>query len=362
MGSPAGDVAGRFAVVDAEGAPYELGYEHGRRCAELIARFARVGMPSYLGCAPAELPAVVGDALPAYTRCIEDHAPHLLEEIRGIAAGAGLAFEEALVLQLRPELGYVRRRRKDACTSLGVRAGASATGAPLIAQNVDMALELLDYGVMLRLRPRSGPAILTWTLAGVVGQTGINAWGLGRCGNVVFSAGWRVGVPTAILFRLALEQRTVADVEDLCARLPRAKSNNFLLCDGGDRVASLELTVDEQRAVEPGGDGIVVHANHYRHPDLAPKDVGPYGEGSRLREKRIAELAAGRRTRLGETELQGFLSDHANAPHSICGHGAPGLQTIAACVLNPGHGRLWASRGNPCVAGYHLYTLERSRH
>ncbi len=357
MGSAPGDVAARFPVVEAAGSPYELGYQHGRRCAELITRFARVGMPEYLGCPPAQLLPIVGDQLPAYARCIERDAPHLVEEIRGIAAGAGLAFEEALVLQLRPELGYVRRRRKEACTSLGLRAAASATGSPLIAQNVDMTLELLEYGIILHLTPRSGPAILTWTLAGVVGQTGINSWGLGRCGNVVFSAGWRVGVPTAILFRLALEQRTVADVVDLCARLPRAKSNNFLICDAGDHVASLELTVDEQRVVEPEGDGIVVHANHYRHPDLVPMDVGPYGEGSRLREKRIAELAGGRRAPIGETELQDFLSDHANAPHGICGHGAPGLQTIAACVLNPGQGRLWVSRGNPCAAGYHLYTL-----
>ena len=51
------------------------------------------------------------------------------------------------------------------------------------------------------------------------------------------------------------------------------------------------------------------------------------------------------------------MSDHANAPHSICGHGAPGLQTITACVLNPAEGRLWVSRGNPCAADYHLYTL-----
>lgn len=359
MGGTAGELAPGFPVVEADGGPYDLGLAHGRQCAELIHRFARVGMPQYLGCAPAELLAVVGGELPAYAAAIQAAAPHLVEEMRGIATGAGLAFEEILVLQLRPELGYVRRLRKDACTSIGLRAGRSRTGAPLVAQNVDMALELLDYGVILRLRPRTGPAILAWTLAGVVGQTGLNSWGLGRCGNVVMSPGWRVGVPTAILFRLALEQRTVADVAALCARLRRAKSNNFLVCDATDGVACLELTVEDQRLLEPGTDDVVVHGNHYRHPDLVPLDVGPYGEGSRLREKRIAELASGTPGPLGERDLQAFMSDHVNAPHSICGHGAPGLQTIAACVLNAAEGRLWASRGNPCAAGYRCYTLGR---
>jgi hypothetical protein len=71
----------------------------------------------------------------------------------------------------------------------------------------------------------------------------------------------------------------------------------------------------------------------------------------------MAELAAATAGPLGEGELQAFMSDHAGAPHSICGHGAPGLQTIAACVLNPAEGRLWASRGNPCDAGYRCYGL-----
>jgi isopenicillin-N N-acyltransferase-like protein len=352
-------VTAAFPLVEAGGAPRDLGYQHGRQAGELIRRFARVGMPAYVGCEASELMAVLRGELGAYAAVIEAAAPHLVEEIRGIAAGAELAFEEVLLLQLRPEIGYVRRRRAPAgCTSIGVRSGRSATGQPLVAQNVDMALELLDYGILLHLRPRTGPAILAWTLAGVVGQTGINSAGLGRCGNVVFSAGWRVGVPTAILFRLALEQRTADEVGALCARLARAKSNNFLLADLTDRVACLEVTVDEQRWVEPDGDGIVVHANHYRHPDLVPKDVGPYGEGSRLREKRIAELAATPGP-LAAADLQGFLSDHANAPHGICGHGAPGLQTIASCVLDPAEGRFWLSRGNPCQAGYRAYTLER---
>lgn len=359
MGSAAGELAGRWPTVEAEGAPFELGQAHGRQCAELIGRFARVGMAEYLGCPTAQLLQELSSELAVYAGFVERAAPHLLEEIRGIAAGAGLAFEEALLLQLRPELGYVRRRRRQGCTSIGVRAATSATRAPLVAQNVDMPIELLDYGIVLHLRPRAGPAILCWTLAGVVGQTGINSWGLGRCGNVVMSPGWRVGVPTAVLFRLALEQRTVGDVAALCARLPLAKSNNFLLCDLEDRVACLELTVEEQRLLDADAGGIVVHANHYRHPDLVPKDVGPYGEGSRQREKRMGELARAGGRPIGEADLRAFLSDHANAPHSICGHGAPGLQTLASCVLNPAEGRLLVSRGNPCGSGYHGYTIDR---
>ena len=79
-----------------------------------------------------------------------------------------------------------------------------------------------------------------------------------------------------------------------------------------------------------------------------------------MREKRMLDLVRVA-TGLTENEVQGFLSDHANHPQSICGHGPPGLQTIASCVLDAHRGHLWVSHGNPCQSGYALHTLDVGR-
>jgi len=55
MGSAAGLVSPGFPLVDADGTSYDLGWAHGRQCAELIRHLARVGMPRYLACAPEEM-------------------------------------------------------------------------------------------------------------------------------------------------------------------------------------------------------------------------------------------------------------------------------------------------------------------
>jgi isopenicillin-N N-acyltransferase-like protein len=350
-------MTGSVRVVEVAGSPFELGRQHGQACAEPIVRFVRVGLPAYVRCAPTDLLSTFANELGVYAGAIARVAPHLLEEVRGIAAGAGLAFEEALLLQLRPELGQARRRWVPECTSIGVVSGRATPGGPLLGQNVDMPRELAEYGIVLRLRPTEGPEILTWTLAGVIGQTGINEWGVGRCGNVLFSPGWRPGLPTVVLFRLALESKSVAQVLEWCGDSGRAKSNNFLIGDAEGDVACVEMTVDDHRVLRAGTDGVIVHGNHYRHPDFAAFDRCPYPDGSRRRETRLAELAGATSMPLEALDLQRFLSDHANQPQSICGHGPPGLQTVASCVLDPAHGRLWVSHGNPCQMAYTLYTL-----
>src|SRR5262249_26514395 len=118
--------------------------------------------------------------------------------------------------------------------------------------------------------------------------------------------------------------------------------------------------VDDRRVLQPASDGVIVHGNHYRHPDFIASDRCPYPEGSRRREERLAALAGATAAALGASDLQRFLSDHENRPDSICGHGPPGLQTIASCVLDPGGGHLWVSSGNPCETGYALCTLQAS--
>ena len=350
-----------FPTIQAQGPPFELGRQHGQAAGELITRFARIGLPAFLRCTPAQLVPTFAPRLAAYAAAIGREAPHLLEEIRGIAVGAGITPEESLLLQLRPELGYARRQAPAGCTSIGVAPARTIRGAALLGQNVDMPRDLLEYGIVLHLRPQSGPEILTWTLAGVIGQTGINSWGVGRCGNVLFSGGWRPGLTTTVLFRLALEARTAAGVVDLCARPDRAKSNNFLVSDATGTVATIEMTTDDHRVLDPGADGVIVHANHYQHPDFVPADLCPYPDASRLREKRMLDLAHRAPGPLADGDLQEFLSDHANDPHSICGHGPPGLQTIASCVLEASRGRLWVSHGNPCESGYALHTLDAAR-
>src|SRR5205823_5170693 len=80
----------------------------------------------------------------------EEHCPHLVEEIRGLAEGAQVSLAEALAVQVRGELGQLRA---EGCTTFVVSGRGTASGQTLIGQNSDMEPEVAALGYVLRLLP-----------------------------------------------------------------------------------------------------------------------------------------------------------------------------------------------------------------
>ncbi len=348
--------------ITVEGGAYERGYQYGSQCAELIQYAAREAFPKLLKADTPEKLELLKDEAERYQPFIAEHANHLLDEMRGLADGAGITWREVLLLQTRPELANARHSRLNLldheCTTIGVGGSRTQDGHPIVAQNVDMSEELKDLGMVLRIYPDEGPSILTWTLAGVLGQTGINSAGLGRCGNVLFSGGWRLGVPTSVLFRLALEQETVDGVIELCKRVPRAKSNNFMVCDISGNLADIEMTVENQEVIYPDDDAVLHHTNHYCHPNLIAEDTEPNRRGTQARQARLEVLTAESEGGVIDVDaIMSYLGDHENEPQSICRHGGDGGVTLASCVLAPARSEAYISLGNPCEVNYERYQL-----
>lgn len=340
--------------VQVAGSPYEMGFEHGRACRDRIEYAVRAALLKEINKRNSYTFEEAVNRAMAYMEYGREYAPHLDEELRGIADGAGLLYEEICMLQVRSELAYPASLcATDECSSVAVQAEHPRAQGTLIGTNLDMGEELESLGIALHLEPDQGPRILTWTLAGVVGQTGLNSSGLARCGNVLFSAGWRVGVPTSFLFRRILEQETIEAASELCRSTRRAKSNNILLAHADGQIVNIEMTVDDERFIYPE-DHTLGHTNHYIDPDFEDADLFPDQKDSRRRLERLQQFIE-TAPRFDEAALEQLLCDHANAPNSICKHVAQDrkrLKTVASCVMTPALGRLRLSFGNPCETGF----------
>ena len=71
---------------------------------------------------------------------IHEYNPDYLEEIRGVAEGSGLDFEDILALNCRSELVFVGNELDKAdggCTSIGISSDAGAGGDAFLAHNWD---------------------------------------------------------------------------------------------------------------------------------------------------------------------------------------------------------------------------------
>ena len=142
--------------VRATGSPFEVGYQHGAaRGAELRAflddGLARIGR---LAPEPVSVAALL-PRLAEYSAAIAAATPRLSEELDGLAQGAGISREEAVLLQVRREIiGFQRVPAAGDCTTYASLTAGPA-GGPVLAQTVDLngnlddQIAVLDVGIVL---------------------------------------------------------------------------------------------------------------------------------------------------------------------------------------------------------------------
>jgi isopenicillin-N N-acyltransferase-like protein len=344
----------------ASGNHRELGLQHGAQAGERINRFLEY---------QARLLKISRDTLRAralkWLPLWERYCPHLLEELGGLAEGAGLPLADALASQLRGELGHVE---SSGCTSLAIGPRGTASGDVLIGQTSDMAPDLVQFGYVLQLSPEDKPDVLMWTFGGMIGYHGINEHGVAHFANSLSGGpGWKFVLSHYPLKRMILEQRTVDDVVQLMRDVPVCSNGNYVLCDGTGAVLDVELTSEGPELIRDNGAGFVAHANHYLCAAHAcERNFEQSLPDSFSRQKRIEELVRGRFGAITPDDVKGFFADHQGHPTSICRHPHDGADhpmlahtdhTVAALVAEPAAGRLHVACGNPCENEYHTHTL-----
>src|SRR5215210_5517671 len=279
-------------LVTVRGGPYERGLQHGRQCSDLIARYTdtllqTIRQEAAWRALPID-PSLDRDSLLA--RCLaflpqyEAFAPHLVEEMRGIADGARLTFAEVMLVNVRAEVMGIRsdvvaHRSPDAvaapvdgCTAFALGRSATANGEIVAGQNLDQDPANADLLIMLRVQPDDAPPALMCTFAGLVGYPGINAAGIAVFQNALSTSQWRLrGMPHYLLKRVLLEQVTLAGCIDVLRKARLCSSTNYVLADR-DTVLAVETTPDGIATVAAEND-VVVHANHFADPVLAQHEA-----------------------------------------------------------------------------------------
>ncbi|MGE5590484.1 MAG: C45 family autoproteolytic acyltransferase/hydrolase [Bacillota bacterium] len=345
-----------------KGSAYELGFQHGRAFDQRIRTMSAQSLAwveRTAGVARADLLSRVRQYVPF----VEEATPYLIEEVRGIADGAAIPFEETFALQARFELVYTPAPE---CTVFGAAAERTRDGKVMIGQNMDLPPEDEENIILLHLVPNDGrPEILTATVCGILSQEGINSAGLALCGSLVVSRNWRVGYPNRnFLRRFILEQQDIPAALRAIERVPhRAAGHHLVLADAAGRIIDLEQTPDTYRTFGPE-QGILAHANHYLHPDLVPEeglhDANPrLYRGSVRRRNRMRQLLEAHEGPLDVESLHAILSDHGDGPETICAHAGEHSEskTVISVVAIPQERTLWVGLGNPCESGMKPYFL-----
>jgi len=328
------------------GTPYQRGVRHGRARRAALRAFLDDGLARLDRILPAPVDRDgLGPVLDGYARAITAALPDLAEELRGLADGAALTGDEAVLLQARREiLGYQRVPTMGDCTAYA-RPGAY----PVLAQTVDLNGDLDDQIAVLD----TGRALVL-SFAGLLGYLGVSRTGLAVGLNLVLGGRWRPGVPPYLAIRHLLDVADdVGDAVKLLLDLPLASSRSIMLCDP-ERAGFAEVLGDEVRfhqMAEP------VHTNHFLDPEFAAYDeVNVFARNSSRRRydacrAALADLPA-------DAAAERHFAVLARPPITVAGTGDVRRErTVAAIVALPGRGELHVRPGDPSRSDTEVFRL-----
>lgn len=366
-------------LIELSGGPAERGEQHGEAAREEIA----LGVDNYLaqmkgsGFPLGELDSLTESFLPS----IEKFDPGHLEEMRGIARGAGLPLSHIMLLNARTELlklagnpalraGLEAERGTDGCTTIIVQPERSADKCLVHAHNWDWKATCADTCVVLRIAAAEGPAILVFAEAGTLGRFGFNEAGISITGNYLESERdyRRNGVPLGLLRRKVLQQRNYSEAFGILYSTGKSASNNIAIAHAPSGVVhDLECAPDETFVVEPS-DGLLVHSNHWLSPVALGKmrEIGIANSPcSFWREQRARRLLMNER-RIGNEEIERVLGDKEQMPLSICVPPRPSsitgrTATVASLIMRPAKGEMRLAMKPYAGNAFVTFRIEKER-
>jgi isopenicillin-N N-acyltransferase-like protein len=286
----------------------------------------------------------------------ERHFPEVVEELRGSAEGAGLPFEDLMVLILKSELGAMKNKlqpQTPGCSTLAL----AHKDRLLLAHNEDGHVAYDGLMFLVKVSVPGQPSFLRLTYPGIYSGSapGMNSAGLVVTTNFIDGRAVRPGgIPRYFISRAVRNARTLQEAVKIVTHPDRAFSFHFNLASRRERrILSVETSIDHHQVYEV--EGLYVHTNHLILDEIkATPQNEKYVNSSSMTRYRILTAEAERLfDHLDEVDgdtLMRLLSIHEGAPYSPCRHpqGEVVGTTLAGSLFDVRQGTWRLYYGNPC--------------
>ena len=365
----------RTQHVRVEGTSYQRGRQYGTAARARVRLSVQAYQQAFAHFAGWDWPTVRREAA-RFEAPIGKFRPAYLEEMRGIADGAGLDLTDVLAINVRTEVMYSAKARNAPreprlpaeCSAFAHVPAPGQPGSVILGQNWDWLLHAAQTLVVLEARPDDGPAFVTVVEAGLLAKTGMNAAGLGLVTNALVTDAdtGEPGLPYHVLLRAVLDCGTVTEALKVLQAGLRSSSANYLIAHASGAALDIEAAPGDFTRLYPRfpEDGVLLHTNHFLAPRINPVDLSLWAMPDsavrlqRLRAARTAQAMTGKPPTLDD--FRTLLADHADYPNSVCAHPDPADHpreqgaTIASVLMDLNTRQLWLAAGHPCQAPYEL--------
>lgn len=353
-------------TFDISGTGRELGRQHGEAAREQIRASVAFYKESFKKASGLAWPEIL-ELVPRWIPAIEAYLPGITEELRGIADGSGITFNEVLALNARGELSHgnpFRDEEPEGCSSFAILPEAAADGHTYAGQNWDWLAQTGATVILLRIAQPGKPTIVLQTEAGQIGRHGANSAGIALNANGLGPRfGKPGGLPQPFIRRKILESTEMQSALKAVFDSRQSVCTNLVITHRDGFAIDLETTPERHGWMYPT-DGILAHTNHFVSfvPEQIAATYRPFSVNSLWRLPRLERGLQAVRTATGPAgtrdAIADALRDHFGHPNSLCKHDDPRqgtgdrYHTVASSIVDLTSGDYWISSGPPCENEY----------
>jgi len=353
----------KLKVIEVSGSHYEMGFQYGAACQEI--RKMLDGIRQMFG-GTEKTRTIVEKYVPMYLPAVEKYAPEIVEEMKGIAAGADVELEDILLLNIMYEISTPSIM--GGCTAFAAAGEATADREVIAGQNFDAVDRGEDSIVILKMNPAQGPRILSMAPVGSLGLIGFNSAGISLNLNLLKNKDSLTptgGVPTHIILRKIFMCENIGEVITTIGSAEGRAAKNYLVTDEQGDIIDVETTTNDLDIQYPER-GMLTHANYFKADRFKSDDLAYLVvPDAYLRSFRLFQLMERYHGKLTVDILKQLLQDHNNYPNAICRHGdlksplemARLTKTLISIITCPKERKAYMSVGNPCESEYSEYLL-----
>ncbi|MFH1260186.1 MAG: C45 family autoproteolytic acyltransferase/hydrolase [Elusimicrobiota bacterium] len=373
---------GKLLVVHLQGAPYQLGYQHGRLLKKEIKQSIDYllyrGMVSHFKKNIIQHSAAL-KTLQEHSRLLERCIPsEYVLEMKGIAAGAGVSYQDILLLhtfidslnlsfddwkKFYPQLFF-------SCSNFMVWGKATEDSFLYHGRNLDLP----EYGknslpiVVFFCQPDSGLPYVSVGWAGICGVfTGMNSEGISFGENVVNQKDLAVrGLPLLFVFRRILQySHNLGEALAALKNSARTTGGVIALSDGKtNRGMMIEFTAHHWKLNYPQED-FLISTNHFLNPELTKYEVDELvKENSISRWQKLKGMIGSNYGQINLLIIRNFLNDSFVQEKSETLYPLTytcGMKTLQSVIFLPAQRKLWvAQNALPAqFADYLVFELDK---
>jgi len=372
----------KIEIIEISGTPYERGRKYGEAAKDRIQKVLKDWKTymhrNYLRDPEECLKDFLDYA--DFQGAIDKWAPGMLDEVRGIANGAGIDFKTMYALQLGDEeMVYSFKECKwkketedrddeagQHCSVLGVFGQKELPS--YLAQNIDIPAWSRGHQIFLKV-DYGDFQVMMLTIAGMVACTGVNSRGVGVCVNTLFDLDHCPdGVPVAFVIRRVLEMESFAKAANMLKSIKHASGQNYTIGDAKE-IGAFECSAEKVARYIPDPDmSRVFHTNHpfvnddkdffdkyQSHQSASFQVEGP--NNSEIRYEALERRLGKHHDIISLDDIKETLRSHDDPHNPICVD-VPTVLTFGSVLYELyDRPKLHVTAGAPCKSKYQVYEL-----